>query len=637
MTQSGYWPGEPAHGGWPGCYKGDMTMSRWRWAGTGLLLLGAISLLVAWGSGAALAARSHGRARAAAASFNCDATAVQATLLTAPSVSLGTANVGAPTCTTTTGTGLAVPTGLGLPLSASALSAQTSVGAGATLATSSSSVANLGVASSGTLVSTLTGPIEAQINAALAQVPLSSVNLSGNSQVSAALTALGAVPVIGPSLVAPLANAVTVNAPTLQAELVAVVDGTLPALLADALSGQLVSVQAASSTATAKCVNGAPQLSGSSQITGVTALGGLSISLDGPTSELLNLLNTQELDTNVPAAVTAVDTTVSQQITSALGSAGSNPALSGLVATLTGAVSTALNSTLTPILQQALTALAPTLNALASLKVQPDHQTVVDGQLTQQALLASLTIAGQNVFSLVLGQARVSDDSVGCGSATGGSTTGGSAGSTGSPPASNEIAASQQALACTTRKLVLINVVQHDGRVDLLGAADKSLEGKHIRIVYLVGHKTVATPLVQSDGFFQTTAPLPPAKQRSTDEARYQAVDAKGEKSLDLKLERRMIVVRVASSGGRVRISGRVILPLASPVAPIDIERRVSCSSSKTVTTVLPSKTGSFSVLLAAPPSTQAATYRARTMVRKNTRNPKRFFTFTLPQYVALS
>ena len=37
------------------------------------------------------------------------------------------------------------------------------------------------------------------------------------------------------------------------------------------------------------------------------------------------------------------------------------------------------------------------------------------------------------------------------------------------------------------------------------------------------------------------------------------------------------------------------------------------------------------------PPSTQAATYRARTMVRKNTRNPKRFFTFTLPQYVALS
>jgi len=52
-------------------------------------------------------------------------------------------------------------------------------------------VANLGVASSGTLVSTLTAPIEAQINAALAQVPLSSVNLSGNSQVSAALTIAG--------------------------------------------------------------------------------------------------------------------------------------------------------------------------------------------------------------------------------------------------------------------------------------------------------------------------------------------------------------------------------------------------------------------------------------------------------------
>src|SRR5207245_2235048 len=119
--------------------------------------------------------------------------------------------------------------------------------------------------------------------------------------------------------------------------------------------------------------------------------------------------------------------------------------------------------------------------------------------------------------------------------------------------------------------------------VDLLGAADKKLVGQRVNIYYLVGHRKVASAIVGSDGFFRARAAVPPRRQRFTNLARYQAQDSAGEKSLDLKLHRRMVVDSIGLRSGKVVIRGRVIKPLATPVQPILIQRRVSCTSTVNV------------------------------------------------------
>ena len=57
-------------------------------------------------------------------------------------------------------------------------------------------------------------------------------------------------------------------------------------------------------------------------------------------------------------------------------------------------------------------------------------------------------------------------------------------------------------------------------------------------------------------------------------------------------------------------ISGRVVGPLANPVAPIVVRRRVSCSRTVVARRIRPSRDGRFRVTLAGAPRTLAATYR---------------------------
>jgi hypothetical protein len=147
--------------------------------------------------------------------------------------------------------------------------------------------------------------------------------------------------------------------------------------------------------------------------------------------------------------------------------------------------------------------------------------------------------------------------------------------------------------------------------------------------------KVVARPTVQRDGTFTAKGKLPPPALRHTNRARYQAKIGK-EKSLRLKLFRRMLVTKMTSANGKVTIAGRVVLPLGHPVQTITIKRRVSCTKNVIAKTLHPDAKGRFSVTLGAPPSGQAAVYRLATRVRKNTHNPKLYPTFTLPRAVAL-
>jgi hypothetical protein len=183
---------------------------------------------------------------------------------------------------------------------------------------------------------------------------------------------------------------------------------------------------------------------------------------------------------------------------------------------------------------------------------------------------------------------------------------------------------------------VLIDVVPHGSHVYLLGAADRRLIGSRVQVFLGATGKAVASAVVGPDGFFHTTAPLPPAPLRNTNRARYQARIG-GDRSLDLKLTRRMDVRSVTVSGGTVTIRGHVAGPLAKPAAPIVVERRVSCSRYVSVTRVAPRPDGVFTATIPAPPNAQAAVYRAATFVRRDLTNTKRFPTFTLPRFVALN
>jgi hypothetical protein len=191
------------------------------------------------------------------------------------------------------------------------------------------------------------------------------------------------------------------------------------------------------------------------------------------------------------------------------------------------------------------------------------------------------------------------------------------------------------ALQCTRRKLTLIDVVPDGDRVRLFGAADKSLAGKTVSIVFEATHQVVATVRVDADGSFTTTAPLPAAGVRATNRARYIA-EAGGEKSLKLKLMRRMVVQRIYSHGRFVTIRGRVVAPLAATPQTITLKRRVTCHRLQVVKRFKPLSDGSFTVTVRKPKNLAATVYRLQTRVRQSVGNPKLYPTFTLPRAVDL-
>ena len=225
-----------------------------------------------------------------------------------------------------------------------------------------------------------------------------------------------------------------------------------------------------------------------------------------------------------------------------------------------------------------------------------------------------MTIGGQNVANLTVGEASVGAAGVSCGG-------GGVA---------------DQALACSTRRVVLIDVVRRGGRVHLVGAAQRSFAGRRVNIRFTASGRTVARPRVANTGMFRATAPLPRRALRNSNRARYQAVIS-GQRSLRLKLARRMVVTSTRESSGRVTISGRVVAPLGRPRQTVTVERRLSCGRYEVIRRFKPSRDGSFRVTVPGPEGSQAAVFRMRTKVRKRAGNPKLFPTFTLPRFVDLS
>jgi alpha-tubulin suppressor-like RCC1 family protein len=214
----------------------------------------------------------------------------------------------------------------------------------------------------------------------------------------------------------------------------------------------------------------------------------------------------------------------------------------------------------------------------------------------------------------------------------GSTSAGASAGSTNASNLATTEASAQLAVRCSGRKLTLTDVVQHGSHVQLDGAAASSLIGHEVEILFDGSHQ-VATATVGGGGQFSADAPLPPAKLRGSNGARYLAQSG-GLKSLDLKLTRRLILDPPSIAGGKVTLGGEVQPPLAKPPAMVLVQLQVSCARASTVARFEPSASGRFDVTIHAPAGGEGAIYRLSTKVRGAASSSKLFSTFSLPEPV---
>jgi hypothetical protein len=170
-------------------------------------------------------------------------------------------------------------------------------------------------------------------------------------------------------------------------------------------------------------------------------------------------------------------------------------------------------------------------------------------------------------------------------------------------------------LQCTTAQVALINVAQEGSHVVITGAARLVLAGKRVSIELLGTKKVVASATIASDGTFSARAPLPSAKIRDTNLARYEA-SVGSLRSLALKLDRRMYMASVVRSGSHVSLSGYVTGSFKRGVV-VKILLRVTCSKEVVAAKVKLTGSGKFSATVPAPSgaASQIAVYRATTTV----------------------
>ena len=193
------------------------------------------------------------------------------------------------------------------------------------------------------------------------------------------------------------------------------VRGAVEALVPARFDAELLNLRALRAQVSGRCVDGAPRLSGTSSVLGISVLG-----------------------TELP-----VDRAVSRTITVA-DSASIDP--SNLTPEQLGVPGVALDL-LRPILDPLPTISIPA--TAARVVATPGRRIEGGGRLIQHALDLSVTVGGQNVVDLVAATATVGSAQVVCGGV------------------------GDLALQCTSRRLVLIDVLRRGGRVRLLGAADR--------------------------------------------------------------------------------------------------------------------------------------------------------------------
>ena len=362
----------------------------------------------------------------------------------------------------------------------------------------------------------------------------------------------------------------------------------LQALLRPLPSAELLKLGAATASATGRCIAGDPAITGSSSTSGAV-LAGRAIDLDGPRSEAVQLLGAYVVDPS------AIDPAKVVQHGSAL-----TPAA------------------LRPLLQPVLDALPPISvpATVADVQLTPDERLQAGSRRTYRALHVHASVAGTEIVDAVLGEASAGGDACAAGS-----------GANGGPNVAD------LALQCGSQRIVLIDVLDTGRRVKLLGAAAGRYVGQAVEIRLAATGAVVARPIVRPDGTFRATAPLPPSGIRRTNAARYRASIGR-ERSLALKLTRRMIVTGTTSTARGTTMRGRVTGPLARG-ARITVKRRLSCRRWKVVKRFAMPSDGRFRVTIPQARGAASSVFRLQTTVGAGDGSGRPKPTFTLPRYVS--
>jgi hypothetical protein len=514
-------------------------------------------------------------ASSAQAAFNCSASAGRLTVF-GQKVEPVTANSGAAECVGETKTLTGPAAGLPAPVSAAAVVAATEFYPAQKAIVASGGVADLRIGSLPTL------PIQ------LPQVTIP-------DSLKTVSVSLAAVKALNPAVLGPLPASIDVDVSAAVQALLP--NGQLP-------TAELLRVQNVVAYAAGSCLGGAAAVSGSSQVAGISVLG-TDLPLGTLIDQAVPLIDSANVD---PSSVSPSSITVPL------------PPAAQTAANLAITLGAPVTATLNAAIQSALDAL-PTISipaTAARVTVVPGLKVQDATSVTQQALNIIVSIAGQTVVDAVIGEAQASSAGVDC-----------------SVPVTDPGTPTGATLQCSTRRLVLVDVLERGHRVKLTGVADPSLAGKSVAIVFNATGKVVAHAKVNPDGSFDTTAPLPPRRLRDTNDARYMATLGK-EESINLKLRRRMILRSMTSANGKVTITGRVIPPLDKPLEAITLKRRVSCDKEAVVTRFKPRKSGFFRITVKAPKGVGTAVYRMTTKVRVHPNGSGLFDTYTLPRAVDL-
>jgi hypothetical protein len=236
------------------------------------------------------------------------------------------------------------------------------------------------------------------------------------------------------------------------------------------------------------------------------------------------------------------------------------------------------------------------------------------GEARRERLTATYAGDGQRTASSATDVFLLRAAAGGAGGA--GAPGGGAGGPTGG--AATPVASARPASLCGHTSVDLIDVFPARGHTQLIGFADPRLAGRKVTVRRLWDRRTAATATVGRDGFFRASAALPPRALRRSNRTRFQAVVG-GARSAALKFSRRIYVTTVRPSGpGRVRITGAVVAPLASPPAGLTVARRDSCEQRyrRVKATVRLRRSGAFTIDTPAPPAGRpGAVYRITTRV----------------------
>jgi hypothetical protein len=204
-------------------------------------------------------------------------------------------------------------------------------------------------------------------------------------------------------------------------------------------------------------------------------------------------------------------------------------------------------------------------------------------------------------------------------------------GSTTAGIASTAAAIEELLLGCNGAHLQLSDAYIQGGHVALSGSAPRSRAGSRVEILFGTRLTPVAHATVRPDGTFSTTAPLPPARIREALSTRYEA-ELGHERSLHLKLTRRLLLEPPHAAATTVTLSGRLYPPLTKPVSTVVIEQQLECHRTTIAGEFKPGAGGRFRVQVKVPANARAAIFTLKSKVAANAHSLAHgFTTYSLP------